>query len=351
METGVRIFTGPEGKKMEQKRTIWIVLAAGIFLMVVLGAAMILYAPETKKNTTALYQRDSGSVWMSPEAAESRRNDPYLAEEKFPPKKEESIIPKDDVSSVTANIAHPAEGTTSLVDNVTVVSTGSTNIYNVGETTIDLNSLKNSSKEVAAVTPQNKAAENAIRETNEVYRNVEKNEPLVEKQYASQVAESAERKNYVAEKIEPVRPESAPKKNSVQPKISSAPKNSSAANSAKTSAANSSAQKKSSANSVASNSAKSVQQVSAPKKSVDRFWVQAGSYTTTKNADEARGVLESNKIPCEVFTSDVKGTMHYRVRVGPYTTRSEAEYWKNRIDAIPLFASNKSFVTSTSSAK
>ena len=54
---------------MEQKRTIWIVLAAGIFLMVVIGAAVILYAPEARKDTTALVQKENGTVWMSPEVA------------------------------------------------------------------------------------------------------------------------------------------------------------------------------------------------------------------------------------------------------------------------------------------
>ena len=62
---------------MEQKRTIWIVLAAGIFLSVVLGAAVILYASEAKKNTTALYQRSAGSVWMSPETAQQKHAESF----------------------------------------------------------------------------------------------------------------------------------------------------------------------------------------------------------------------------------------------------------------------------------
>ena len=65
---------------MEQKRTIWIVLAAGIFLSVVLGAAVILYASEAKKNTTALYQRSAGSVWMSPETAQQKHTESFSNE-------------------------------------------------------------------------------------------------------------------------------------------------------------------------------------------------------------------------------------------------------------------------------
>lgn len=300
---------------MEQKRTIWIVLAAGIFLLVVLGAALILYAPEAKKNTTALYQRDSGSIWMSPEAAEYRKSDPYADGIKLPPQpsQDETAVPSADAdgASVTAGIASPAEGTGALsvpeessADAVTVIASESRNIYNAPDsssTTIDLNALKTDPSVSGNVTAQNKAAENAIRETSAVHRNIEKSEVLVEKTYSA--PKPAASKNKTAAAAVP-----APKK------AASAP---------------------------------------APvKKAADRFWVQAGSYTTTKNADEARSVLESNKIPCEVFTfTDAKGILHYRVRVGPYVTKSEAEYWKKRIDSMPLFAGNSSYITNTSAAK
>ena len=38
---------------MEQKRTLWIVAAVGVFLLVVLGAALILYTPQSKQATIA----------------------------------------------------------------------------------------------------------------------------------------------------------------------------------------------------------------------------------------------------------------------------------------------------------
>lgn len=294
---------------MEQKRTIWIVLAAGIFLLVVLGAALILYAPEAKKNTTALYQRDSGSIWMSPEAAEYKKADPYADGIKLPPepfRSDSAMLPpggetvpaEKETDSLMPGPEEKTDG------DVTVIASESRNVYNAPDsssTTIDLNALKSApSSGSENVTAQNRAAENAIRETNAVHRNVEKSEVLVEKKYT------------------------APK-----PAVSAAKP-----------AASSPAPKKT---------------VSAPapaKRAADRFWVQAGSYTTTKNADEARSVLESNKIPCEVFTfTDEKGILHYRVRVGPYVTKSEAEYWKKRIDSISLFAGNSSYITNTSAAK
>ena len=64
----------------------------------------------------------------------------------------------------------------------------------------------------------------------------------------------------------------------------------------------------------------------APTKLPDQFWVQVASFTGKKNAEEAREALAAAKISSEIFTyKDAKGTVFYRLRVGPYTTKSEAE--------------------------
>ena len=46
-----------------------------------------------------------------------------------------------------------------------------------------------------------------------------------------------------------------------------------------------------------------------------------------------------------------KEKLFYRVRVGPYTTKSEAEYWKNKILQIEQFKDSKAYITDTSAAK
>ena len=87
----------------------------------------------------------------------------------------------------------------------------------------------------------------------------------------------------------------------------------------------------------------------AQTKLADKFWVQAASYASKKSADEARSALESNKIPSEVFTyTDAKGKVFYRVRVGPYTTSSEAEYWKTQVAKIDRFADSQSYIVNSS---
>ncbi len=308
---------------MEQKRTVWIALAAGIFLLVVVGAALILYAPETRKNTTALYQKDQGTVWMSPELVQNRKNEPYSQSEIKPVEKDE---PKAMAAEIIPEISDPAEfndsETPHITDSMTVIATGNTNFYSVGENSaaIDLNSIS-APESKSNISAKNKVAENAIRETNTVRRNVER--------------------EYIDEGETRISVSSAPKtasKPAVQPAPKAAPQKSSPkAAPAKTAPAKAAADKS----------------ASAPKPvQPDRFWVQAASYSAKKNADEARAVLEKNKIQCEVFTfTDAKGNLFYRVRVGPYTTKSEATYWKQKIDAIDLFAKNNSYVTNSTTSK
>ena len=300
---------------MEQKRTIWIVLAAGIFLMVVIGAAVILYAPEARKNTTALVQKENGTVWMSPEVAQHKK-DELMENSSVVSAPVEDVKAVED-TSVVSSIATPAEGTTQI-ENMTVIATGNTNVYSIGAdgpATIDLNNVREVADE-PAVKAQNRAAEAAIRETNTVRRNVEVSDVLVENSYKD---------------------------------VSKATASSNVRKAERSSSANVSAPVKKAAPAAKKTEAKAPAKV---ERIPDRFWVQAASYSAKKNADEARSVLEQKKIQCEVFTfTDAKGTLYYRVRVGPYTTRKEAEYWKKKIDEIPLFSKNGSFVTNSSAAK
>ncbi len=86
----------------------------------------------------------------------------------------------------------------------------------------------------------------------------------------------------------------------------------------------------------------------APVKPVDQYWVQAASFVSKANADKARTALVSQKIPAEVFThTDNDGVTFYRVRVGPYTTKSEAEYWNSLIKTVDNFTDAKSYVTNS----
>ena len=357
---------------MEQKRTLWIILASGIFLLVVIGAAVILYAPAMNRNTNARALRDSGEIWVSPGLSSSSST--YV-----PPAATSDLTApaKDSEASVTQGLASPAEGDFSELDifaqnnpaenvfdpsqtaqsqtaqtqgaavtqtdNLTVIANGTTNLI-AGNTTIDLNALKNLVPSVSEnVTAANQAAEKAMEETEKAYRVEEKS--MIEKTVqTSQIVNVnvMPSQRVVEEKTET----KAPAKSGSVKKSSTASASSETKAPAK-SVKNSSTKTSTAKTSTAKPAATKTASVSAPA-TPDRFWVQAASFSTKKKADEARATLDANKIQCEVFTyKDDKGNLFYRVRVGPYTTKSEAEYWKKRIDAIPEFATSGSYVTNT----
>lgn len=308
---------------MEQKRTLWIVLAAGFFLLVVIGAALILYAPDANRNRSDFGHISAQNVWMAPsqsheqpqkEASPLPRGtdaEPYAVEQ----------TPVPSVPSITADLVAPAEAKetspaqdTKQVENLTVIAQGTTKVYGLAETpsspagttTIDLNAP--AAKTESNVTPQNKLAADAMSETRAAVR-------IKETQTAAS-PRMTETKTTAASEKAPV---------------------------AKNTSSTKTATKSS------STATKKVPVKTAAAKIPDRYWVQAASYSDKKNADEARAVLDENKIQCEVFTyTDAKNALHYRVRVGPYTTKSEAEYWKKRIESLPQFAKTGSYVTNSS---
>ena len=86
----------------------------------------------------------------------------------------------------------------------------------------------------------------------------------------------------------------------------------------------------------------------APKKSTapqKNFWVQVGSFNKKSGADTTRTSLSAQGIQSEIFTYTAdNGTTGFRVRVGPYQTRSEAEYWMKLVEEK---TGTKGFITET----
>ncbi|MDR0387165.1 MAG: SPOR domain-containing protein [Treponema sp.] len=75
---------------------------------------------------------------------------------------------------------------------------------------------------------------------------------------------------------------------------------------------------------------------SAPQQSkvYDAYWVQTASFSTRTQADKAREILASKGLTAIIENGDVKGETWYRVRVGPYTSQNEADYWLSLIKSI-----------------
>lgn len=264
---------------MEQKRTLWIMAAVGVFLLVVLGAALILYTPQAHSSKTITSVNGDKSVsngWipLSP------------AEPTFVPQTNEivSITPEEEPlqqeSSVKVNELKI------YADNATIITKETENKENVYPTQTIIN---------------NEIGVNILDGTKPVFA---KNENVVKKEVPSKKASDIA-KEEKAKAVKNVQKTKTP--------------------------------------------VKDVKLVtSTPKQTVTQYWVQVSSLTSKKSADNARSTLAENKITAEVFTyKDKKDQLFYRVRVGPYTTKTEAEYWKSMISKIDNFSSVASYVTAT----
>ena len=287
---------------MEQKRILWIIAAVGVFLLAVIGAALILCSPTQTVDSSIASLQVQNDTWTKPET---------------------SVLPvQDNPEPVVVETVTPVEQD-KIVFNPTIeelnVYAENTNVYGSGTTTIDLNTLKyNAPEKTSAVTAENQAAANAISSASNANA-VAKKTTAVEENCLP----------VASEKVVPVKSET------VKPKASATTKTN-------TSSA------KPAATTKTTTTAKSAAETKTP----DQYWVQAASFTNKTNAEEARAALTQNKIDSEIFTyTDSNGKVYYRLRVGPYTTKTEAEYWRSRIILIDEFANTQSYVTNTSAKK
>lgn len=285
---------------MEQKRTLWIVAAVGVFLLVVLGAALILYTPQSKQATIANSRVTNSSTasngWISlaPSAPLQTSTNP-----------DEKV---DEESSVLSDKEIPNPAKTELRTEEVNIYAENANVYS--EKT-ELNKLG----ENATV-----KAENSEKPTTIVLTEPEKTaEAKTSKPEVSKPRSNVAVKNSVSEK------QKAPAK----------PEHKNTEKTAKTEQNKSVSAKPS---------------VKEPE--IVQYWVQVTALTSRKSADEARNKLGENQITADVFTyTDNKKQLFYRVRVGPYTTKSEAEYWRTKISKIDSFQNSSSYITSTTVSK
>ena len=279
---------------MEQKKTLWIIAAVGVFLLVVLGVPAILHYPSRNQipayaSISPVEKINSSSGWTKNAADVSAP----------------VSLPSQDLASAKVN------DLVVLADNATVYSQNTTTSSN-GATTIDLNALKNEliTEQQAAAQPQNINITVNLPET----KTTETKTVITPYQETAATVKAAETKpvENVVKTVQKVETKTT--------------------KTAKTTASAPAAEKV---------------EKTEPKKT--QFWVQVAAYSNKKGAEEARSVLDENKIPSDIFTyRDNKDKLYYRVRVGPYTTKSEAEYWRTRIIKISeIDNASDSYITST----
>jgi cell division septation protein DedD len=68
---------------------------------------------------------------------------------------------------------------------------------------------------------------------------------------------------------------------------------------------------------------------------VEEFWIQAGAFQSRGRADELKQSLAEKGIAALITVQDISGKNFYRVRVGPYGGKAEAEGWLGRLKELP----------------
>ena len=72
----------------------------------------------------------------------------------------------------------------------------------------------------------------------------------------------------------------------------------------------------------------------APKPSAEQYWIQVASFTKRGNADDLKESLSKKGMAASIMVKDIDGKSWYRVRIGPYATKAEAEGWLAKIRGI-----------------
>jgi len=70
------------------------------------------------------------------------------------------------------------------------------------------------------------------------------------------------------------------------------------------------------------------------------YWIQAGSFTKIAQAEAAKDALSSRGVESVILTRQIEGTTYYRVRIGPYRDKAEAEKFLGWIRNIPEYGSS-----------
>lgn len=60
-------------------------------------------------------------------------------------------------------------------------------------------------------------------------------------------------------------------------------------------------------------------------KKLTQYWIQAGSFNSMAKAENLSNILAEKAFFAQIQTRDIKGETWYRVRIGPYTQKAEAD--------------------------
>ena len=79
----------------------------------------------------------------------------------------------------------------------------------------------------------------------------------------------------------------------------------------------------------------------ADQSKTNNYWVQTGAFSTKIRAEGAKESLASKGIASIIDNRDIDGKTWYRVRVGPYMSETEANYWLALVKSIDGFSESQ----------
>lgn len=294
---------------MEQRKTLWIIAAVSVFLLVVLGFALI------------FSQTSSKTIQTSTSIIPVEKNTNYADGWTLPSTNTETVVKKDE--NEAAN-----DGSVQVKDMFVVSENTTVFDLNQNGTTIDLNTLKNQY-----------VSENQNQETSSLPP-VENTNVVVKKEVEQNTQNTSQPKVQTA--LEAEKQEKASSVKQVEQKTSGATKQTASSPSSTVKSSTSSTTSKTTQTTKASTTTSTTQKAVETK-----YWVQVASYSNKKTAENSRAILLDNKISSDIYTYQDGEKLYYRVRVGPYVTKSEAEYWMAKITQISDFSKAGSYVTVT----
>jgi cell division septation protein DedD len=71
-----------------------------------------------------------------------------------------------------------------------------------------------------------------------------------------------------------------------------------------------------------------------PAKKAAELWIQVASFTSRGKADDLKDKLAQKGMSSLITVKDISGKSWYRVRIGPYSAKAEADGWLAKVKAI-----------------
>jgi DedD protein len=79
----------------------------------------------------------------------------------------------------------------------------------------------------------------------------------------------------------------------------------------------------------------------APARTINDYWIQTGAYSSMVRAEDVKELLSSNGLTSIIENRIIDGKTLYRVRLGPYTSEKEANYWLSLVKSINDFSDSQ----------